>query len=82
MKYVLSLYLSFSDETVELELSVAATLNTLFLNENTVIVIRFWKAMLEALTKLIEKGAYCHCCSVLQVRGYSVCFFNAIYQRG
>lgn len=73
LHYDLTVYLSFSDKNrVELERSVAASLKALYLNENTVIVHRFWEAMLEALTKFVEKGAYCLSCSELQVGGYFV----------
>lgn len=37
------------------------------MNEHTVVVLRFWRAMLDILFNFISKGGYCHCSSVLQV---------------
>ena len=50
-----------------MEVCVAAFLKATYLKNNTVVVLRFWNAMLNALVNFVERGAYSRCCSQLQV---------------
>ena len=59
-----------SSITVELERSLASCLRTIFLRDNkaTLVVIRFWKPLLDALINFVVRGPYSHCCNEMQVR--------------
>jgi hypothetical protein len=57
-----------SNVAVGLEMSLAACLKTLFLQEHGFarVVHRFWKPMLDALTEYVVRGGYSHSCEELQ----------------
>ena len=58
--------------TDNLERSLAMCLMALLVPENriTVVVVRFWKHLLDILNLIIVKNVYSNCCSEMQVSSF------------